>query len=224
VASVFYSLSLLALPRLWMVQFFVLAVQSMTELRVSLQRIDAFLSTPEPPLPVHTALTAAEHSSNEQGPPAGSPLPHKGTASAEKGAVAAKQEVGAAGLHLAPGTVMFRGADFDWAHPMGGVPAPPTARAVPAAENGEGPAVSLGPTLAGLTFTLRPGELLGICGEVGSGESQQCLDTGMIENYLLHSGSSLQTTSVGSPGMTGHCYCLQASHPCCRPSWVSSSP
>ncbi|GIL76011.1 hypothetical protein Vretifemale_5752, partial [Volvox reticuliferus] len=51
VASVFYSLSLLHLPKLYMVNFFVLAVQTLTELRVSLQRIDKFLATPEPPRP-----------------------------------------------------------------------------------------------------------------------------------------------------------------------------
>ncbi|GIL44672.1 hypothetical protein Vafri_2198, partial [Volvox africanus] len=51
VASVFYSLSLLHLPKLYMVNFFVLAVQTLTELRVSLQRIDNFLATTEPSQP-----------------------------------------------------------------------------------------------------------------------------------------------------------------------------
>jgi ABC-type multidrug transport system fused ATPase/permease subunit len=55
VPSVFFCLSLLSLPRLYMVNFFVLAVQFMTELSISLRRIDAFLSTPEPPPPAHQA-------------------------------------------------------------------------------------------------------------------------------------------------------------------------
>ena len=53
IPKVFYALSLLALPRLYMVQFFIFAVQSITELWVSLKRIDAFLASEEPPRPTH---------------------------------------------------------------------------------------------------------------------------------------------------------------------------
>ncbi|KAG2494935.1 hypothetical protein HYH03_006870 [Edaphochlamys debaryana] len=49
VSSVFYALSLLQLPTAFLVDWFVVAVQNVTELRVSVRRIDAFLSTPEPP-------------------------------------------------------------------------------------------------------------------------------------------------------------------------------
>lgn len=47
IASVFYVVSLLVLPRLWMGTFFTRAVESLTELRVSVRRLDRFLSQPE---------------------------------------------------------------------------------------------------------------------------------------------------------------------------------
>ena len=45
---VFYCLALFQLPRSSMVVAFTIAVQSLTELVVSIRRIDDFLSTPEP--------------------------------------------------------------------------------------------------------------------------------------------------------------------------------
>jgi hypothetical protein len=58
VSSVFYTLALINLPQLYMATFFVRAVETMSELRVSLQRLNAFLSLPEPPVPAHQAGSA----------------------------------------------------------------------------------------------------------------------------------------------------------------------
>ena len=53
VPGVFYILALLRLPQLYVTQFFVRAVESGSELLASTHRVDAFLSVPEPPPPVH---------------------------------------------------------------------------------------------------------------------------------------------------------------------------
>ena len=53
IASVFYALALLHLPKLSMAQNFVHAVEAGSELKVSMQRINDFLSLPEPPAPAH---------------------------------------------------------------------------------------------------------------------------------------------------------------------------
>ena len=53
VPTVFFVLALFQLPRTSMIIAFTFASQTITELRVSLTRIDRFLSTPEPPLPSH---------------------------------------------------------------------------------------------------------------------------------------------------------------------------
>ena len=55
IASVFYALALLHLPKLSMAQNFVHAVESGSELQVSMKRINDFLSLPEPPAPAHHA-------------------------------------------------------------------------------------------------------------------------------------------------------------------------
>ena len=59
IASVFYALALLHLPKLSMAQNFVHAVEAGSELQVSMKRINDFLSLPEPPAPAH----------HSQGPP-----------------------------------------------------------------------------------------------------------------------------------------------------------
>lgn len=51
--SVFYALSLLHLPKLYLVYFAVIGFQYLTETFVALQRIDQFLGMPEPPPAVH---------------------------------------------------------------------------------------------------------------------------------------------------------------------------
>ena len=53
IASVFYALALLHLPKLSMAQNFVHAVEAGSELQVSMKRINNFLSLPEPPAPAH---------------------------------------------------------------------------------------------------------------------------------------------------------------------------
>ncbi|KAL6765994.1 hypothetical protein V8C86DRAFT_2453065 [Haematococcus lacustris] len=140
VASVFYSLALLHLPKLFMVQFFVLGVQSMTELRVSLNRVDKFLSCPEPPNPLHlhhptdaaspppptkapAPCPSAQHEQEgsrpavvlELGPPGPPTLMAEGTAQLPG------QGQGQ-GLGLPYGTVSLRGADYDWRSPLGRQP------------------------------------------------------------------------------------------------------
>ena len=67
IASVFYALALLHLPKLSMAQNFVHAVEAGSELQVSMKRINDFLSLPEPPAPAHhlqgpTATAAKVHS------------------------------------------------------------------------------------------------------------------------------------------------------------------
>ncbi|GIM00721.1 hypothetical protein Vretimale_5668, partial [Volvox reticuliferus] len=49
-----------------MANFFVLAVQTLTELRVSLQRIDKFLATPEPPCPATVTREEAMRHAQEE--------------------------------------------------------------------------------------------------------------------------------------------------------------
>ncbi len=51
VASVIFALALLRLPQLYMCTFFVRGVETVSELRISLRRLDGFLSLPEPPPP-----------------------------------------------------------------------------------------------------------------------------------------------------------------------------
>ena len=51
VANIFYALALLALPKLYMCEFFVHAVECVSELRVGVRRIAEFLALPEPPPP-----------------------------------------------------------------------------------------------------------------------------------------------------------------------------
>ncbi len=129
------------LPRPPQINFFVLAVQTLTELRVSIQRIDNFLATPEPPQP---ADVAAGPSCNEAGFAAGKPrwAPQAMMKTAEPAGNGHSEEAGkhgplnggaqgngaAAGAngngeahgaqansHGFPvGFVAMRGADYDW--------------------------------------------------------------------------------------------------------------
>ena len=88
----------------------VAAVQYLTELRISLQRIDKFLSMPEPPPPVHHRATAN----------AAAGAARAAAAAAAIGGVtaAAAAPVGVDDEHLSVvlpmGTVALRGADYDW--------------------------------------------------------------------------------------------------------------
>jgi hypothetical protein len=69
--SVFYALSLLHLPKLYLVYFAVIGFQYLTETFVALQRIDKFLGMPEPPPAVHMrARTSAQKLSQAAAPAA----------------------------------------------------------------------------------------------------------------------------------------------------------
>lgn len=59
VPSISYALALLRLPQLYMATYFVRGVETMSELQISLRRLNAFLALPEPPAPVHLQ---AQHS------------------------------------------------------------------------------------------------------------------------------------------------------------------
>lgn len=68
IASVFYALALLHLPKLSMAQNFVHGIESVAELTVSMRRINDFLSLPEPPAPAH--LQGVPPTPMEEGPTA----------------------------------------------------------------------------------------------------------------------------------------------------------
>ncbi len=173
-----------------MVQFFVLGVQYCTELRVSLSRIDAFLGCEEPPIAVHQG----------DGPMVGKS--HAGArtvASYESASTATSKQ---------PGAVALRGADYDWQRPLGHIailpsdtsasekqqdtsPAPKT---VPTGANGRATVVqAAGLTLDGVQFELQPGELLGVCGDVGAGKSS-LLAALLGELLPLPAGASTNAT------------------------------
>ncbi|MEW5316893.1 MAG: hypothetical protein WDW38_008234 [Sanguina aurantia] len=120
VPRVFYALALLSLPRRSMSSF-VQAVQALTEVRVSLQRVDRFLSTPEPPqrpmgqtpAKPSTHINPHRNTQHHQQPPAGSTRPSGSDPVSEN----AGQTTSGGGVVL--GTVRMRGGQFDWARPMG---------------------------------------------------------------------------------------------------------
>ncbi|BDA43779.1 probable cystic fibrosis transmembrane conductance regulator [Coccomyxa sp. Obi] len=58
VPSISYSLALLRLPQLYMAIYFVRGVESFSELKISLRRLNAFLSLPEPPAPARLPAPA----------------------------------------------------------------------------------------------------------------------------------------------------------------------
>jgi hypothetical protein len=61
VPSISYSLALLRLPQLYMATYFVRGVETISELQISLRRLDAFLSLPEPPAPTHLQAGGEQH-------------------------------------------------------------------------------------------------------------------------------------------------------------------
>jgi hypothetical protein len=68
--SVFYALSLLHLPKLYLVYFAVIGFQYLTETFVALQRIDKFLGMPEPPPAVHMRARQQAQQPSGAAPPA----------------------------------------------------------------------------------------------------------------------------------------------------------
>ncbi|GBF93736.1 hypothetical protein Rsub_06068 [Raphidocelis subcapitata] len=122
VPSVFYALSLLNLPKLTMVYFFVLGVQFLAELKVSLKRIDDFLSMPEPPPPTHQRGAAAANGAAADG---GGAAPRKrlsldllwrrpGSSRAASGEVPAAAPEADGGGAVPVGGLRLGGADYDW--------------------------------------------------------------------------------------------------------------
>jgi len=95
-----------SVAQLYQVYFFVLGVQYLTELKISLQRIDDFLSMKEPPPPVfqRTAAKAAKAAAAA----AAAAYTAKGGPGHNGGGIAGSEDVPI-------GTVQLRGADYDWA-------------------------------------------------------------------------------------------------------------
>lgn len=62
VPDVFFALSLMMLPRLSMANFFVFAVEFVSETIVASKRVDAFLKIPEPPPASHASKSEANGS------------------------------------------------------------------------------------------------------------------------------------------------------------------
>ncbi len=196
-ATVFYALALFQLPRTSLVLAFTLAVQGLTELAVSLKRIDDFLATSEPPtlLPTPSALRSTTDSlagqislspSGATGGPSGATRGPSGATGGPSGTTG-----GPSGTTGGPSddlpelcedeieaVVAMGGAPYSWAQPMGLTAsvsgrAASTSTNTPAGKSGHlqssiEPSAS-GPvaTLSGISFRLKKGELLGICGEVG---------------------------------------------------------
>eukprot|EP00887_Chlorella_sp_A99_P004200 scaffold15.g4200.t1 len=187
VANVFFAIALLrrelasnpkkTVPKLYMCDLFVRAVESISELRVSMRRIGAFLCLPEPPAPWHLA-GPGQHTT------AVPPTPSDGKVQAAVGEP----------------TVAVNGADFDWADrswagmaaapDAGAGAAPPNTAGLTPAALGEGAAATAArkqwdaedislhggsvagmPTLQGLSLRVGRGELVAIVGPVGAGKS-----------------------------------------------------
>ncbi|KAF6260228.1 P-loop containing nucleoside triphosphate hydrolase protein [Scenedesmus sp. NREL 46B-D3] len=120
--SVFYALSLLRLPQLYLVYFAVIGFQYMTETYVAVQRIDKFLSMPEPPPPVHmraapaaAAAVAAAASGSRTNVSTSSSKTGTGRPSVDSTRAAAAAAADAVVLCGHPdGYVELGGADYDW--------------------------------------------------------------------------------------------------------------
>ncbi len=142
------------------------ATQALTELQVSLHRLTRFLHTRETP-PVTSSLPNAA-------PPCAAAPAH-------------------APATPPPGTLVLAAACYDWSRPFGGAEGAPTGLGVPdpaelkgkggaaGAGAGEAPAATAADgqarafTLTDVEFVLRPGELLGVCGEVRRQHCNWCL-------------------------------------------------
>jgi hypothetical protein len=162
-----------------------LQVGSTAELRISMRRLGAFLSLPEPPEPWHTQAAAATgigSTASSDRAAAQSASRYLGRASANAAAAAAaaaaeKQQMG--------GTlpaVEVAGADFDWANRSWAAAANGAINGDAAGTAGGGGAavpleavngaVSGGSAfqLRNLQFSVAPGKLVAIVGSVGTGE------------------------------------------------------
>ena len=182
VANVFYSLALLALPKLYFCDFFTLGVQFMSELRITMRRLGAFLCLPEPPAPWHAQQTAGACAG--EGSAASGAVPNGSGAAANGSGGGMGHANGASGAE-ADVAVAVAGADFDWADRSWAAPAGAAAAAAAAAATTE-PARDGGDPAGGaataadgaaaspfqlrqLEFSVRRGQLVAIVGSVGAG-------------------------------------------------------
>lgn len=165
VPSVFYALSLLHLLKLTMMNLFVLGVQCLTELRISLQRIEQFLSLPEPPLPVQ--VERSQHLPTGYVAMGGSDYDWQEVAPSREAIAVPGKVVVEVGRQVDEESRWRSRSEDEEEESRDG---PGHDRGI----CGEVPVSSsvLKPrTLTGVRFELWPGELLGVCGEVGSGKS-----------------------------------------------------
>ena len=158
-------------------------VGSVSELRISMRRLGAFLSLPEPPEPWHTQKTAAsgaDGSSAKGGSGSGSRgrrVHTNGNRAVQNGhAPATATTTAAAGGDADEPAVDVAAADFDWTDRS-------WAAGVPAAAAANGSAVQPADTAAGasasasgafhlrrLQFAVPRGQLVAIVGAVGTGK------------------------------------------------------
>jgi ABC-type multidrug transport system fused ATPase/permease subunit len=221
VADVFYVVSLLHLPKLYLCFFSVMAIQSLSELGVTMQRVHRFLSLPEPPPPPNVVSEAAADKGLGGVPPVGTvQLRGADFSWARNGAASAalqsfscsvvagkKGKAGAAGEAAATpaasengaangSAAAAAGAKKDATTPSAATPesdvelggaaadqqqqqqggdaadasAASALAAATAAAAAEGRSTSA-LTLRGVRLDIKPGELVGVCGEVGAGKS-----------------------------------------------------
>ncbi len=161
------------------------ALQGFAESKVSLGRLQTFLSTPEPPAPTmqpsHTPPSPSDTATCK--PPHQQPGDGL-TPGTEDGHAKDSHEDTTVSVALSqPGAVLMAGGHYDWSRPTGHTaPAPEKAdvsdtsgsEKVVQTDTSKGatdvPGSGHG-TLSGVCFALRPGELLGVCGEVGAGKT-----------------------------------------------------
>jgi ABC-type multidrug transport system fused ATPase/permease subunit len=156
VGNVFYSLALLSLPKLYICDFFVHAVEALSELRISVRRIAEFLALPEPPEPWHARKRRGGAANG------GGSAHSKGAAGAAENfnGTAPSTTTGTTSKDSADVTVAINCASFDWAdRSWAGQPPPPQGK-------GAQP-----PTLQEIDLQVPRGTLVAVVGAVGSGKS-----------------------------------------------------
>ncbi|CAG9463350.1 unnamed protein product [Pedinophyceae sp. YPF-701] len=168
VPSVFYTMALLNLPRLWMAIFFVRSVETLTEGRIAVRRIDRFLSLPDAPAPnalkggdaVDACAIRVPRCDFDWGEAA--EVSTRGDAAEGKSAKGGRRTyaIGAAAGEAA--AMSRRGRSKS---------AKSTASEDPWAAAASQRRANIGPVLKDIELTVARGELLGVCGPVGSGKS-----------------------------------------------------
>jgi ABC-type multidrug transport system fused ATPase/permease subunit len=272
VADVFYVVSLLHLPKLYLCFFSVIAIQSLSELGVTMQRVHRFLSLPEPPPPPSAVAEAAAKAGVARVPPVGTvqlrgadfAWARNGAASAalqsfskqaaeavagsggggsggekkkqqekqqqrdgnnnKTAAAASKKSPSSSGapspdsdIELGDQKGRGRGAGGGIGGGGGGgndaddaaassAAASAAVAAIAAASEGRSTSAL---TLRGVRLDIKPGELIGVCGEVGSGKSS-LLAALLGELQPLPPSSSLASSS-SSPAAAATSLCDDSS-------------